>query len=68
MKKEQIWDGKRKFTFALNIQVTTEDVGLDEIIQRECSIKRGLKIDSRENYSPQKLVFNRQGRRKERAF
>ena len=49
MKKEQIWDGKRKFTFALNIQVTTEDVGLDEIIQRECSIKRGLKIDSREN-------------------
>lgn len=38
----------------LNVQVTTEDVGMDEITQRECCTKRGSKIDSQ-----RKLTFNR---------
>lgn len=46
MKKEQTWDEKREFTFELNVQETNEDVSMDEIIQKECSIKRGTKIDS----------------------
>lgn len=37
---------EREFSFELNVQVTTKDMGMDEIIQRECSIKRGPKIGS----------------------
>lgn len=60
---------KEKTHFALNIQVTTEDAGMDESFQRERSIKRGPKIDSqRKLFLPPKLIFDRQGRRKEIAF
>lgn len=60
---------KEKTHFALNIQVTTEDAGMDESFQRERSIKRGPKIDSqRKLFLPPKLIFDRQGRRKETVF
>lgn len=63
------WDGKRKCTSALNIQVTAEDAGMDESFQRERSIKRGPKIDSqRKLFLPPKLILNRQGRRRKFTF
>lgn len=50
-------------TFELNVQVMTEDTSTDEIIQRECGIKTGPKIDSQ-----RKLTFNRQEGEKEQLF
>ena len=46
-----------------------QDAGIDESFQRERSIKRGPKIDSqRKLFLPPKLIFDRQGRRKEILF